>query len=121
MTLVFASASFILVYTLNVANVVVEEDGFDANSKWTILHGRRTEAPTSIVPRVPKPISFQPDELWTGSSLEVNSLGINSILINDPRKYNLKPGEPIPGTSTEKFALSMFHQLHCLVCSANSL
>lgn len=39
-TLLLASASFILVYTLNMANVVIEADGFDANSKWTILQGR---------------------------------------------------------------------------------
>jgi hypothetical protein len=37
------------------------------------------------------------------------------VLIPNPQDYNLQPGVPMPELGVGRYALSMYHQLHCLV------
>ena len=42
------------------------------------------------------------------------------VLIPNPQDYNLQPGVPVPELGVDRYALSMYHQLHCLVSLSTS-
>ena len=64
---------------------------------------------------------FAKDENWFGVSPKVNAAWNslkavqNSIAVPDPQYYNLLPGITTSVVGVEEFAVSMNHQLHCLV------
>ena len=68
-------------------------------------------------------VVFEEDPLWATvdspeSTAAWESLmvpGLGYIAIDHPKKWNLEPGVPTSKTDVEKFSVSMYHQLHCLV------
>jgi hypothetical protein len=78
--------------------------------------------PIFTVPYTKEPVVFSPDKRWHGTGPDANALWLSEfdngknkfIKIDDPRKYGLKPGK-LDADGNEWFALSLYHQLHCVV------
>lgn len=70
-----------------------------------------------------EPVVFDADPRWTGSDPETHKVWENehlngithSFVLDNPREYGFKKGVPAR-KGRERFGISMYHQLHCLVC-----
>lgn len=75
------------------------------------------------VPFLKEPVVFNPDPRWSGSDAlthkhwEKEHLNgfTHSFVLDNPRDYGLEEGIP-SRKGFERFGISMYHQLHCLVC-----